>query len=115
VIVALILLINISGNGIYKADQNALIFSFINKLNHPLTIGWSNNNGIIYKSLNGALFGSGSDLSIADESNKNTNSCLNLCHSYIHPDYLYRSNEAKSFLAGSFNFRVSGIEIYTKQ
>jgi hypothetical protein len=56
-----------SGNGIYKADQNALIFSFINKLNHPLTIGWSNNNGIIYNSLNGALFGSGSDLSIADE------------------------------------------------
>jgi hypothetical protein len=31
------------------------------------------------------------------------------------PEYAYGSNEAQSFLAGSFNFQVSEIEVFKKQ
>jgi hypothetical protein len=46
------------------------------------------------------------DFYIADKSNININSCSNLGHSYTHPDYVYESNEARSFLAGSYYFQV---------
>jgi len=55
------------------------------------------------------------DLHIADKSNININSFSNLGHSYTHPDFVYGSNEARSFLAGSYNFQVSEIEVYTKE
>jgi hypothetical protein len=48
-------------------------------------------------------------------SNINVVSFSNLGHSYTHPDYRQGSNEAKSFLAGSYNFQVTEIEVYTKQ
>jgi hypothetical protein len=63
----------------------------------------------------GPIFGGGNDLLIADKSNTNTNSYSNLGHSYTHPDYRFETNEAKSFLAGSYNFQVSEIEVFTKQ
>jgi hypothetical protein len=96
----------------YKADPNSFIFSLINKLNKPLKIKWSQ-NGIFCNSSHGPLFGG--DIVITDKSNTNTNSSSNLGHSYIHPDYANGSNEARSFLAGSYNFQVSEIEVYTKQ
>jgi hypothetical protein len=99
----------------YKADPNSFIFSLINKLNRQLKIKWLKNYGIFCRSSHGPIFGWGNDLLIADKSNTNTNSNSNLGSSYVHPDYVYGSNEAKSFLAGSFNFQVSEIEVYTKQ
>jgi len=54
------------------------------------------------------------DFMIADQSNINAKSCSNLGISYIHPNFNYGSDEAKSFLAGSHNFIVSEIEVYTK-
>ena len=38
----------------------------------------------------------------------------NLGHSYTHPNYAYGSNESKSYLAGSYNFQVSEIEVFMK-
>jgi len=104
-----------SGIGIYKADPNSFIFSLINKLNKPLKIKWSQNYGICCNISYGPIFGGGNDLLIADKSNTNTNSYSNLSHSYTHPEYEHGSNEAKLFLAGSLNFQVSEIEVYTKQ
>ncbi len=75
---------------------------------------WSQNYGICCNSSHGPIFGGGHDLHIADKSNTNINSFSNLAHSYIHPDYRFGTNEAKSFLAGSYNFQVSEIEVYTK-
>jgi len=99
----------------YKADPNSFIFSLINKDNKPIKIKWSQNKGICCDDIHGPSFGGGCDLRIADKSNSNTNSRSNLGHSYIHPDYAYGSTEAKSFLAGSYNFQVSEIEVFTKQ
>jgi hypothetical protein len=99
----------------YKADPNSFLFSLINKLNKPIKMKWSRNYGICCSSSYGPVFGGGHDLLIANNSNINTKSSSDLGHSYTHPDYEYASNEAKSFLAGSFNFQVSEIEVYTKQ
>jgi len=98
----------------YKADPSSFIFSLINKDNKPIKIKWSQNKGIYCRNKYGPLFG-GNDLMITDKSNTNATSFSNLGHSYTHPDYAYGSNEVKSFLAGSFSFQVSEIEVYTKQ
>ena len=86
-----------SGNGIYKADPNAFIFSLINKLNKPIKIKWSKNNGIVCNSSYGPIFGGGHDLLIADKSNTYTISTSNLGHSYIHPDYAYDQMKLNHF------------------
>ena len=101
--------------GDYKTDKNSFIFSFINKLNKPIKMKWSKSVGIYCRRSNGPIFGGGFDLCIADKSNTNTTSYSNLGYSYTHPDYEYKSDEAKSFLAGSYNFQVSEMEVYTKQ
>jgi len=98
--------------GTYKADPNSFIFSLINKLNKPIKMKCSQNDGIYCNSSYGPTFGGGHDLHIADKSNTNTSSYSNLGCSYTHP---YGSNEAKSFLAGSYNFQVTEIEVYAKQ
>jgi hypothetical protein len=51
---------------------------------------------------------------IQDQSYTSASSYSNIGHSYTHPDYIKGSNEAKSFLAGSFKFKVSEIEVFTK-
>ena len=95
-------------------DENAFIFSLINKLNKPLKMKCIRPESAIYCSLNlGPNFGL-SDFEIDNNSNINSDSKSNLGESYKHPDYDYGSNEAKSFLAGSYNFKVLEIEVYTK-
>jgi BTB/POZ domain-containing protein KCTD9 len=101
--------------GDYKADPNSFIFSLINKLNEPIKIKWPKNNGISCQTAYGPIFGGGYDFHITEKSNINTSSNSNLGHSYTHPDYRFETNEAKTFLAGSYNFQVSEIEVYTKQ
>ena len=103
-----------SGNDSWKADPNSFIFSLINLLNEPIIIKWSKNKGIFCSISYGPTFG-GYDFKIVDSSNTNGYSYSNLGHSYTHPDYRFETNEAKSFLAGSYNFQVSEIEVYTKQ
>jgi BTB/POZ domain-containing protein KCTD9 len=98
----------------YKADPNSFIFSLINKLNKPIKIKCSQGNSIYCSSDYGPSFGM-NDLHIFDKSNININSFSNLGHSYTHPDFVYGSNEARSFLAGSYNYQVSEIEVYTKE
>jgi hypothetical protein len=104
---------NHTGN--YKDDPNSFLFSLINKLNKPIKIKWSKNNGIGCISNYGPTFGGGHDLSIADKSNANLDSYSFLGTSYIHEDFNEGSNEAQSFLAGSIQFKVLEIEVYTKQ
>jgi hypothetical protein len=105
-----------SGIG-FKLDWNSFIFSLINRFNKPLKMKWSQNQGIDCSKEIGPVFGSGEgsaeksfDLYLADKFN------TNICNSNLgcHPDFKEGSNEAKSFLAGSFNFKVSEIEVFTK-
>jgi hypothetical protein len=108
-----------SGDVVYKADPKSFIFSLINLDNKPLKIKWSRKKGIYCYNKIGPVFGGGPfigkvhDIRIEDQSNTNTDSYSNLGHSYTHPDYIEGSNKAKSFLAGSYNFKVSDIEVFT--
>jgi hypothetical protein len=97
-----------------KDDPNAFIFSLINKDNKPLKLKCKNRQAIYSHSSSGPLFGY-YDIRIEDRSNTNTNSYSDLGQSYTHPDYAQSSSGARSFLAGSYNFQVSEIEVYTKQ
>jgi len=100
--------------GNYKADSNAFIFSLINKDNKPIKMKCSGTYAIFCSNSYGIIFGNEHAIYISENSNRNTNSSSNLGHSYSHPDYAYGSNEATSFLAGSYNFQVLEIEVYTK-
>ena len=51
---------------------------------------------------------------IADNSNLNTNIYSHLGENYKHSEYAYGSIEAKSFLAGTHEFKVDEIEVYSK-
>jgi hypothetical protein len=95
---------------------NSFIFSLNNLKKKPLKISWSENFSICCNLRYGPVFGGliYKDLEIADRSNTNEKSYSNLGISYIHPEYQYGTDEAESFLAGSRNFQVSEIEVYTR-
>jgi len=62
----------------------------------------------------GPTFGNGHDFMISDQSNTNANSGSNLGYSYQFDLYPYGSAAAKSFLAGSSNFRVDEVEVFVR-
>ena len=39
----------------------------------------------------------------------------NLGYTYKHPHYACGTNEARTFLAGSFNFQLDEIEVYQRE
>ena len=98
----------------FKSDPNAFLFSLTNKDNKPckMKINQNQHKTAIYCS---ALYGPtfGDDICIG--SNKTMYSYSNLSNTYQHPQYVYRSNEAKSFLAGTQRFQLSEIEVYQKE
>lgn len=104
-----------SQSGGYKKDKKAFIFSLENN-DEPLVIPCVKSQCAIYCHVSyGPTFGDGHDLFIENESNIHGNSFSNLGVSYPHPLYALDSPDAKSFLAGSVDFRTSDIEVYTKQ
>ena len=102
-----------SSNG-YKIDPKAFIFSLVNPSNVPLLIPIkaAGTNGIYGSSSYGPAFGGGHDIKISDNSNANSSSYSNLGHGYDFKLYASGSNEAKSFLAGSYNFQTTDIEVF---
>ena len=106
-------------SGRWKRDPNAFIFSLINKNNKPLKIRVDASNVKCsihcYTDEVGPAFGSGHDIYIADNANANTDSYSELGHSYKHTQFPYGTIETKSFLAGSYKFKLSEIEVYQKE
>ena len=101
-------------NGVYKNDPAAFIFSFINKEKKPLKLKCiSSANAIYCDPSYGPRFGGGCDLYLSATHQLNQNGS-NLGHSYEHPEYLFQSNEARNFLAGSLVFQTLEIEVYSK-
>ncbi len=97
----------------YKYDNNAFIFSLINKNNDPIIMSCCSPEYAIYNCGNGMpIFGAGQDISLKEFSNKYNNSSTRLGYSYKHPSYEDFSDEAKKFLAGSYYFQINDIEIY---
>ena len=97
----------------YKQDNNAFIFSLVNKDNKPIKMKQTNPAyAIICYSSYHINFGGGHDFHIATNSNTSNSSYSDLGCTYKHPTYQYQSNEAKSFLAGSNHFYTSEIEVF---
>ncbi len=103
------------GNGIYKQDKNAFLFSLVNSEKKPVKLKIYKNfgNAIYCSSAYGPTFGNNHDLCITSYSNiSSSNHCTNFGSTYPHLTYPTGSNEAKTFLAGSNNFSTSEIEVY---
>ena len=100
-------------------DENAFLFSLINKDDTPLKMKCCEpTNAIRGSNVILQMYGSqggGRDLCLSQNSNTNTLSNSNLGTSYKHPKYPQGSDEAKNFLAGSHKFKTVEIEMYCKE
>ena len=101
----------------WEEDKSAFIFSLVNNEHKPLLFEHTsfNKNSLSLFTRYGPVFGGGNDIFIADSSNTNTNSYSSVGYTYIHPDYPYGSDKARTILAGSFNFQVHEIEVFQMQ
>ena len=98
-----------------KSDPNAFIFSLTNGDNEPvkMKIGpYKHEYAIFCDSDDGPTFGD--DITIVNNANTTMDSYSDLGCAYKHPQYAFETNEAKTFLAGSYKFQLSEIEIYKK-
>jgi hypothetical protein len=94
-----------------KSDPNAFLFSLTNKDNQPSKIRQINTTYSIYcHSSHGPTFGGGHDIHIANNANTTMGSYSNLGFAYQHP----QPSQGQSYLAGSYNFQLSEIEVYEK-
>jgi hypothetical protein len=107
-----------SANGKWESDANAFIFSLTNKENRPLKMKIDPNrhkNAIGCHSGYGPTFGGFFDIKIANNANTTMDSFSNLGKSYPHPRYAYDTDEAKSFMAGSYKFQLDEIEVFQRE
>jgi hypothetical protein len=99
-------------------DPQAFLFSLVNHLQKPVLIKQKLDNGhaVWDNSTHGPTFGGGFDLYVDDSMNNvNGSSFSNLGASYDSEaalGYSFDSTEAKSFLAGSYQFAVVEIEVF---
>ena len=103
-----------SGHGSWKHDSNAFLFSLVNKDHKPCKMkptSHDGHNSIYCHSSYGPRFNN--DIYISNNANHNRESYSNLGCGYKHSEYINESSEAKSFLAGSYKFQLSEIEVYS--
>ena len=103
-----------SGYNKYKFDTNAFLFSLVNSYNTSVKMNIIQPQNAIYaSSYYGPTFGGGHDLYVALDSSY---AYSNLGHSYQLPSFLanygVNSQQAQSFLAGSYNFQLVEVEVY---
>jgi hypothetical protein len=99
----------------YIYDSNAFIFSLRRSGNsNKERFNVTNPDYAIYSYYwYGPTFGGGNDIYVSDNSNKNSNSYSNFVHSYQLPQNLTSwSDEAKNYLAGSYTWQTTEIEVY---
>ena len=65
--------------------------------------------------LYGPTFGAGHAIYISSNANTTNGSHSYLGQTYIHPQIAYGTNEAQTFLAGSYQFQLNEIEVYQKE
>ena len=103
-----------SGNYNWAFDTNAFLFSLVNSYNTSVKMNIIQPQNAIYaSSYYGPTFGGGHDLYVALDSSY---AYSNLGHSYQLPSFLanygVNSQQAQSFLAGSYNFQLVEVEVY---
>jgi hypothetical protein len=108
----------------YKEDKNAFVFSLVNKERTPVKVKIANEKQFAFiGNLNyGPVFGyskceqnNKNDICIVDKSNVCSSNYSNLGSCYTLPNYPPGSEEARNFLAGSYNFRVEEIEVFQQK
>ena len=100
----------------WKCDPSSFIFSLTNKENRPVKMMTTDVDKSIYCSQRyGPTFGGGFDIFIDNNANVSMKSFSNLGWTYEHPEYACKTNEAQSFLAGSYKFQLDEVEVYAKQ
>jgi len=101
----------------YYLDPKAFIFSLVNKENKSFKVLCSNGAVAIGCSpKHGPRFGGQSgrhDISIDSDSNANQNSWCTFGSSYKHADYPEGTEKTEAILAGSYNFKILEIEVFT--
>ena len=100
----------------YAYDTRSFIFSLKNK-DGKAPVKFANNTNNKMSNYGapsyGPTFGGGHDLYICNNSNKTKSSYTNLGHSFKSPNFMkYGSNEAKNFLAGTYNFLTTEIVVF---
>eukprot|EP01080_Neovahlkampfia_damariscottae_P002851 gene2851-4694_t len=103
-----------SNTGSYTHDRTSFLFSLKNQDNKPCKIDnyGTNANSTYNNSSYGPTFGGGHDLYVVNNSNTTNSSYSNLGYSYRYVGGTYGSTQAKNFLAGSYNFKTTEIEVF---
>ena len=98
----------------FKDDPHSFIFSLVNADNSPqfIPIRVGDKSSIYCVPEAGPAFGAGCDIYIRDNSNRTQSCKSNLGCSYDFKLFSFRTPEAQSFLAGSYNFQTSEIEVF---
>ena len=96
----------------YKSDKSAFIFSLVNERKHPIFISSKTDSqtSVECKASYGPTFGT-NDIYISSLSNISEKSFSGLGKSYDFTLFAYETSEADSFLAGSYHFKTSEIEV----
>ena len=107
------------GSGKCKSDPNAFLFSLTNKDNKACKMKIKpiqHQHAIYCHSEYGPTFGFASpDIFIKSNANETKQGYSCLGNTYKHPQYAAGTNKAQSFLAGSYLFQLSEIEVYQKE
>ena len=101
---------------ICRTDANAFLLSLTNKDNRPVKMKMDptqRNRAIASDSSSGPKFGW--DIYIANNANTTMDNYSYLGSSCNHPQYAFGTNEAQTFLAGSYHFQLDDIEVYQKE
>jgi len=93
----------------YQAGAGSFLFTLTNTWSHPPTIfHWKSSHGPYDYSPYGPTFGGGHDIHVSNNSNSNNSSYTNFPH-----DYTDSLGHANNTFAGSKNFQVAEIEVFS--
>ena len=102
-----------AGGATYKAGNgNSFLFKYTQSNQFHKLKCIRKDKEVYHHSSYLSTFGGGHDLNIRDDCNVNTNSYSDLGSTYESNGYAYKSTEAKSYLAGSYNFTVLEMEVF---
>jgi len=107
-------------SGSYEYDVKGFLFSFVNSLNKPLKFDSNTTYGQytqLGNSSYGPTFGGGHDFMICNNSNTTNSSYSNFGYSFTisSTGYAYGNSQAQAFLAGSYNFKTTEIEVFGRK
>ena len=98
------------GNGVYKNDSTAFLFSFTNKEKYPQ----KDDADVIYASPENLInFGRNNDLKLKSNCNSSNQLALsNFPSSFSCMEYSSMSSESATYFSGGHTFKVEEIEVY---